>query len=162
VEEIHTTLRKHLAKEEAQLLPLLLKHFSCAEQAELVAQFLYCIPLATVEQVLAWLKPSVPQWELVELMDHLQQVISDTLLQQLLVNWLNPGWPTPGAAAVGAAAGAGAISHSSGVGASSSGGGAKGLGGSAGGLPAADAGSVAPPDWPPLRVSGTLGRVTLK
>lgn len=41
VEEIHTTLRKHLAKEEEQLLPLLLQHFSFAEQAELVAQFLY-------------------------------------------------------------------------------------------------------------------------
>jgi zinc finger-like protein len=47
VEEIHITLRKHLSKEEAQLLPLLLQHFSHAEQAELVAQFLYCIPLDT-------------------------------------------------------------------------------------------------------------------
>ena len=32
VEEIHTTLRKHLAKEEGQLLPLLLEHFTHAEQ----------------------------------------------------------------------------------------------------------------------------------
>ena len=32
VEEIHTTLRKHLAKEEEQLLPLLLEHFTHAEQ----------------------------------------------------------------------------------------------------------------------------------
>jgi zinc finger protein-like protein len=31
-EEIHTTLRKHLAKEEEQLFPLLLRHFSHAEQ----------------------------------------------------------------------------------------------------------------------------------
>ena len=28
VEEIHTTLRKHLAKEEEQLLPLLVQHFT--------------------------------------------------------------------------------------------------------------------------------------
>ena len=41
VEEIHTTLRKHLAKEEEQLLPLLVSHFSYDEQAELIAQFLY-------------------------------------------------------------------------------------------------------------------------
>eukprot|EP00983_Pelagomonas_calceolata_P094381 1157884-Pelagomonas_calceolata.AAC.11 len=34
-------------------------HRDC--QAELVAQFLYCIPLATVERVLAWLKPTVPK-----------------------------------------------------------------------------------------------------
>ena len=49
VEEIHTTLRKHLRKEEEQLLPLLVAHFSTAEQAELVAQFLCSIPLSTVE-----------------------------------------------------------------------------------------------------------------
>jgi zinc finger-like protein len=61
VEEIHRTLKKHLAKEEGQLLPLLLQHFTFSEQAKLVAQFLYCIPLATVERVLAWLKPLVPK-----------------------------------------------------------------------------------------------------
>ena len=32
VQEIHTTLHKHLAKEEEQLLPLLLQHFTHAEQ----------------------------------------------------------------------------------------------------------------------------------
>ena len=32
VEEIHTTLKKHLAKEEEQLLPLLVRHFSYDEQ----------------------------------------------------------------------------------------------------------------------------------
>ena len=34
-EEIHTTLRKHLAKEEEQLFPLLLRHFSHAEQVRI-------------------------------------------------------------------------------------------------------------------------------
>ena len=33
IEEVHITLRKHLAKEEEQLFPLLLKHFTFAEQA---------------------------------------------------------------------------------------------------------------------------------
>lgn len=61
VEEIHRTLKQHLAKEEEQLLPLLMQHFTFPEQAELVAQFLYCIPLAMVERVLAWIKPSVPK-----------------------------------------------------------------------------------------------------
>ncbi len=32
VEQIHTTLRKHLSKEEDQLLPLLLANFNTAEQ----------------------------------------------------------------------------------------------------------------------------------
>ena len=138
IEEVHTTLRKHLSKEEEQLLPLLLQHFSFAEQvgqsmlscvqmqhgasrgrtsvamtasplhsdnpsagpiggnrvfetasrqqsatatsmlrltgivcclqAELVAQFLCCIPLSTIEVVLAWLRPIVPEAEQQELM----------------------------------------------------------------------------------------------
>lgn len=34
IEEVHTTLRKHLAKEEEQLFPLLLKHFTFAEQVD--------------------------------------------------------------------------------------------------------------------------------
>jgi hypothetical protein len=38
VEEVHRTLRKHLHKEEEQLVPLLLAHFSHGEQAALVAQ----------------------------------------------------------------------------------------------------------------------------
>jgi hypothetical protein len=113
IEEIHITLRKHLAKEEAQLLPLLLQHFSHAEQAELVAQFMYCIPLDTVERVLSWLKPMVPLEELQELMQHLRDVIPDRLLLQLLVTWLNPALAGSSssmdvAAAVGSAAGAAA------------------------------------------------------
>lgn len=110
IEEVHITLKKHLAKEEEQLFPLLLKHFTFAEQvitkqcqqvfscslqglmqtqalpcfycpiidltqwlllqAELVAQFLCCIPLAAVEVVLAWLKPVVPEDEQQELLGH--------------------------------------------------------------------------------------------
>ena len=37
-------------------------------QADLVAQFLCCIPLATIEVVLAWLKPIVPEAEQQELL----------------------------------------------------------------------------------------------
>eukprot|EP00798_Chlamydomonas_sp_ICE-L_P000663 gene663-2098_t len=89
-EEINTTLRRHLAKEEEQLLPLLLQHFSHSEQAELVAQFLYCIPLATVEKVLAWLKPTVPMVEQAQLLNHIQAVVPDSLLLQLISTWLKP------------------------------------------------------------------------
>lgn len=121
IEEVHITLQKHLAKEEEQLFPLLLEHFTFAEQAstisnyhlvsifscsfqgvlkaiaedaamtcrciatmtllggldihvclqaELVAQFLCCIPLTAVEVVLAWLKPVVPEDEQQELLGH--------------------------------------------------------------------------------------------
>ncbi|GIL45357.1 hypothetical protein Vafri_2604 [Volvox africanus] len=95
VEEIHTTLRKHLAKEEEQLLPLLLQHFSFAEQAELVAQFLYSIPLETVERVLSQLKPHIPRDEQEQLLVEIRNVIPDNLLSQLLMTWLRPAADLP-------------------------------------------------------------------
>lgn len=104
VEEIHTTLRKHLRKEEEQLLPLLLAHFSHGEQAELVAQFLCSIPLSTVEQVLGWLKQQVPQQEQAALLGQLRHVVADRLLQQLLLTWLSPSSGKEQAAAAGTAA----------------------------------------------------------
>ena len=42
VQEIHTTLLKHLAKEEEQLFPLLLKHFSYSEQARFLPRPAMC------------------------------------------------------------------------------------------------------------------------
>ena len=38
VDEVHVTLQKHLRKEEEQLFPLVLAHFSLREQAELVVR----------------------------------------------------------------------------------------------------------------------------
>jgi zinc finger-like protein len=38
VDEVSVTLQKHLRKEEEQLFPLLLTHFSFDEQAELVVR----------------------------------------------------------------------------------------------------------------------------
>eukprot|EP00884_Botryococcus_braunii_P013452 jgi/Botrbrau1/22107/Bobra.0206s0033.1 len=90
VEEVHTTLRKHLAKEEEQLLPLLLQHFTFAEQAELVAQFLCCIPLDAVEVVLGWLRPMLPEQEQAQLLSQVRAVVDDQNLLQLLVKWLSP------------------------------------------------------------------------
>jgi zinc finger-like protein len=149
VEAIHTTLRKHLAKEEAQLLPLLLAHFSHPEQAELVAQFLYCIPLDTVERVVTWLRPAVPARELQQLLGHLGDVVPDNLLLQLLAAWLSP----PGAAAAvaaGAAAGAtggvGAIATAAAAAAA-----ADGVGEAAGGA-AGELAAAAQEAWPPLQV----------
>jgi len=101
VEEVHTTLRKHLSKEEQQLLPLLLQHFSHAEQAELVAQFLYCIPLAMVGRVMAWIQPMVPHSEMQQLLAHLRNVIPDRLMLQLLEGWLNPQQRQAGCAGAG-------------------------------------------------------------
>jgi zinc finger-like protein len=90
VEEVHTTLRKHLAKEEHQLLPLLLQHFAFTEQAELVAQFLCSIPLAAVNPVLLWIKRTIPLEEQASLQQQVQAAVPDRLLKQLMTTWLAP------------------------------------------------------------------------
>lgn len=90
VEEIHTTLRKHLAKEEEQLVPLLLQHFTFPEQAELVAQFLCCIPLVAVDAVLAWLRPTVPDHEQEHLLEQVDFSSQHALGNCALIISYNP------------------------------------------------------------------------
>jgi len=103
VEQIHTTVRKHLAKEEEQLFPLLLANFSHMEQAQLVAEFLCTIPLAAVERVLSWLKPNVPAAEQQDLLVQVCSAIQDQLLGKLLAEWLKPlGDPTTASPSQGA------------------------------------------------------------
>lgn len=49
VEEVHVTLQKHLRKEEDQLFPLLLQHFTFSEQADLVVrQSMWQLPCQTL------------------------------------------------------------------------------------------------------------------
>lgn len=89
-EAVHTTLAKHLSKEEKQLVPLLLAHFDHEEQSELVAQFLCCIPLAAVRPVLSWLKAMVPLTEQTALQQSVEAAVTDDSLKELLVSWLQP------------------------------------------------------------------------
>lgn len=90
VEEVHVSLHKHLRKEEEQLFPLLLQHFAFEEQAELVVQFVCCIPVSAVKGVLAWLKKSCPAPEQAALCFYVTSVTTDTELRRLLNLWLQP------------------------------------------------------------------------
>ena len=88
--EVDVTLRKHLLKEEEQLFPLLLQHFTFAEQAELVVQFVCCIPILAVKSVLSWLKRTSSYAEQSALRHHVTSVTADPLLSALLGLWLQP------------------------------------------------------------------------
>lgn len=85
-----TTIRKHLAKEEEQLFPLLLEHFSYTEQSSMIAQFLFCIPLAAVQGFLDWIQPTIQEDEARRWMAYMESAVSDRSLLNLLRNWLNP------------------------------------------------------------------------
>ena len=90
VEEVHTTLRQHLGKEEEQLLPLLLEHFSFDEQADLVLQFLCCIPYSAIKPMLKWLKHSVSRTQQELLLNQVMQAVKDPWLKQMVQSWLAP------------------------------------------------------------------------
>lgn len=88
VEEVHTTLKKHLEKEEEQLLPLLQKHFSMEEQAGLVVQFFCCIPYSAIKPMLGWLLQSLSRHEKRNLMNQVKEVIQDSCLSRMVDGWL--------------------------------------------------------------------------
>ena len=97
--EVDATLRKHLAKEEEQLFPLLLARFSHREQAELVVLFVCCIPVLAVRGVLAWLKRACSRAEQTALLQHVAAVTQDAALAALLAAWLRPSETAASAAA---------------------------------------------------------------
>lgn len=88
VEEVSSTIRRHLEKEDQQLVPLLAKHFNYTEQALMIAQILFCIPMMAVQSFLNW--TITHQEERTRLMQHMRQGVSDELLMSLLTAWLSP------------------------------------------------------------------------
>ena len=89
VEEVNTTLRKHLDKEEEQLLPLLTDQFTIQEQSELVVQFMCCIPVSEMSRMLKWLFRRLDADQRHGLMEQVKGSIRDPLLKEILVHmWL--------------------------------------------------------------------------
>ena len=89
VEEVDTTLRKHLDKEEAQLLPLLRDEFTIQEQSELVVQFMCCVPVSEMTRMMKWLFRSLDRGQRHGLMEQVKGCIRDPLLKEILVHmWL--------------------------------------------------------------------------
>eukprot|EP00250_Pteridium_aquilinum_P020433 c24812_g1_i2 orf=124-4074(-) len=88
-EAIQTTLCKHMSKEEEQVLPLLIQHFSIREQAGLVWQFMCSIPINLMEVFLPWLASCLSKDEHQEMIACMHQVVpKERLLQQVVFAWL--------------------------------------------------------------------------
>lgn len=97
MEEVHTTLKKHLEKEEEQLLPLLQKHFSINEQAGLVVQFFCCIPYSAIKPMIEWLLQSLSEDEKKYLLNQVKEVIKDSCLKSMVDGWVGlAGQPSKG------------------------------------------------------------------
>eukprot|EP00249_Psilotum_nudum_P024396 c29174_g1_i3 orf=1038-5078(-) len=92
VEAIQTTLCQHMSKEEEQIFPLLMEHFSIEDQATIVWQFLCSIPVNLMEQFLPWLASSLSPDDRQEMMSCLHKIVpKEELLRQVIFSWLNGG-----------------------------------------------------------------------
>ncbi len=90
VEEVNTTLRKHLDKEEEQLLPLLRDQFTIQEQSDLVVQFMCCIPVSDMTRMLKWLFRRLDAAQRLGLAEQVKGCIRDPLLKEIMVHmWLS-------------------------------------------------------------------------
>jgi zinc finger-like protein len=98
VEEVNTTLRKHLEKEEEQLMPMLRDQFTIPEQSDLVMQFLCCVPISGMTRMLKWLFRSLGQEAQQGLLEEVKAVVREPLLKDILEHvWLscqNPMQPS--------------------------------------------------------------------
>lgn len=94
-EAIQTTLCQHMSKEEQQVLPLLVQHFSFEEQAALVWQFMCSIPVNLMEEFLPWLASCLSQDERQEMFACMHKIVpKEDLLRQVVFSWLKGGSTT--------------------------------------------------------------------
>ncbi|KAM6562011.1 hypothetical protein CsatB_022009 [Cannabis sativa] len=86
---LHTSISKHLFKEEEQVLRLLMEKFSHEELASLVWQFLCSIPVNMIAKFLPWLSSSISSDEHQSMCKLLGKVIpEEKLLQQVVFSWM--------------------------------------------------------------------------
>ncbi|XP_038724888.1 zinc finger protein BRUTUS-like isoform X1 [Tripterygium wilfordii] len=87
---LQTTINQHMAKEEEQVFPLLIKKFSPEEQASLIWQFLCSIPVNMMADFLPWLSSSLSPGENQNMKIFLSKIVPDEkLLQQVIFTWMN-------------------------------------------------------------------------
>ncbi|XP_054820881.1 zinc finger protein BRUTUS-like isoform X2 [Prosopis cineraria] len=86
---LQTSVSQHMAKEEEQVFPLLIKNFSADEQASLVWQFLCSIPVNTMTEFLPWLSTSISPDESTDLQKCLSKIVpEEKLLQKVIFTWM--------------------------------------------------------------------------
>ncbi|CAK9873098.1 unnamed protein product [Sphagnum jensenii] len=97
-EALQTMLCQHLSKEEEQVFPLLMEHFTFEEQAALVWQFMCSIPVNLMEKFLPWLASCLSHEERQEMVACMHEIVPrQELLQQVVFAWLKGGSNAPDA-----------------------------------------------------------------
>ncbi|KAI3894295.1 hypothetical protein MKX03_001842 [Papaver bracteatum] len=88
VYSLQSSIFQHMLQEEEQVFPLLIQ-FSLEEQASLVRQFIYSVPIMLLEDVLPWMASYLPKTEHDDFALCIKTVIpKENLLQKVLISWL--------------------------------------------------------------------------
>ncbi|KAL5725526.1 hypothetical protein ACHQM5_008662 [Ranunculus cassubicifolius] len=86
---IQTSICQHMFKEEEQIFPLLVHHFSFREQASLVWQFFSSVPIILLEDFLPWMMSYLPLDEQADVVHCIKEIVpKDKLLQEVVASWL--------------------------------------------------------------------------
>ncbi|KAI3912679.1 hypothetical protein MKW92_037402 [Papaver armeniacum] len=88
VYSLQSSICQHMLQEEEQVFPLLIQ-FSLEEQASLVRQFIYSVPIMLLEDMLPWMASYLPKTEHDDFALCIKTVIpKENLLQKVLISWL--------------------------------------------------------------------------
>ncbi|XP_077210155.1 zinc finger protein BRUTUS-like At1g18910 [Tasmannia lanceolata] len=87
---IETSICQHMLKEEEQVFPLLMRHFSLKEQASLVWEFMCSVPVILLEDFLPWMVSYLSVDEREDVMHSFKEVLPiEKLLQEVVISWLD-------------------------------------------------------------------------
>ncbi|EEF52103.1 zinc finger protein BRUTUS-like At1g18910 [Ricinus communis] len=85
-----SSICKHMLKEEEQVFPLLIQHFSPKEQALLVWQFFCSIPVILLVELLPWLTSFLTPEKRLNVTRCIEGVVpQEKSLQEVVVSWLH-------------------------------------------------------------------------
>ncbi|KAF8390297.1 hypothetical protein HHK36_024822 [Tetracentron sinense] len=86
---IQKSICQHMLKEEEQVFPLLMQHFSFKEQASLVWQFMCSVPIMLLEDFLPWMTSYLSPDEQDDVLHCIEEVVpKEKLLQEVVISWL--------------------------------------------------------------------------
>ncbi|KAL9227395.1 hypothetical protein vseg_003086 [Gypsophila vaccaria] len=87
---LRDSICQHMAKEEKQVFPLLVKNFSAEEQASLVWQFMCNFPVMLLEDLFPWLASSLSPEEQLDLKNCVNNILTEECtLKELLISWID-------------------------------------------------------------------------
>ncbi|WCJ35994.1 zinc finger protein-related [Euphorbia peplus] len=93
---MQSCLSHHMVKEEEQVFPLLLQQFSAKEQAALVWQFFYVIPVVLLKELMPWMISFICLEKQVDVIRCIKEIVPpEKSLQEVMNSWLHKNDQSP-------------------------------------------------------------------